>query len=335
MDIHISIASVSERDIDLLLLEEFVASSVFCDMFIEQAFCRPAMIGKCIDACRSVTDSNGESDLEVTFANVDGLLTRFLIENKIGAGLQPLQAERYRLRGSEYVSRSVCTQYYSVIVAPSRYFGQSHGTKGFDRKITYETILEWFRKAEDLGNRRYYKVSLLKAAIAKGTLGYQPEEDAAASSFWRDYWLYSCKHAPGLEMREPKEKPAGSTFVAFFPPELPRGVDLVHKFAHGYVDLQIGGAAFRLNGLRADIGNLLEEGMEITKAGKSAAVRLRTPKLYLNATAVSQAAEMLAGLKAAMRLLKWFCMNTDAFASYTHNCPTKVFTGSRIDRRAR
>ena len=34
--------------------------------------------------------------------------------------------------------------------------------------------------------------------------------------------------------------------MAFFPPELPRGVDLVHKIAHGYVDLQIGGEAFQL-----------------------------------------------------------------------------------------
>ncbi|WP_018168736.1 hypothetical protein [Thioalkalivibrio sp. ALMg9] len=312
----ISIASVSERDVDLLLLEEFIASPAFGNWFVELGLNLSLDVGACIDAQRSVTDSTGESDLEVTFAATDGRRSRLLVENKVGAGLQPRQAERYRLRGDRYVSRQVCARYYSVIIAPSRYFAPLSGNKGFDYRITYEAILDWFLSAEDLGNRRHYKIALLQAAIEKGTLGYQPEEDAAASSFWREYWLYSCKYAPDREMREPGTKPAGSTFISFHSPELPRGVGLVHKFTHGYVDLQVSGAGPRLNAMRAELERSLAEGMKVTRAGKSGAVRLRVPRLDPSATASSQGADILAGLQAAQQLLRWYCENADALTEF-------------------
>lgn len=312
----ISIAGVSERDVDLLLLEEFIASPAFGAWFVQQIIDPSVNVGECEDAQRSVTDSTGESDLEVTFANGYNERTRFLVENKVGAGLQPQQAERYRLRGAGYVSRGLCTRYYSVIAAPSRYFGMSAGRKGFDHRITYEAILDWFRGATDLGIRRQYKAAVLQAAIDKGTLGYQPAEDAAASSFWKDYWSYSCEYAPELEMREPGAKPAGSTFVTFHPPELPRGIDLVHKLSHGYVDLQLSGVADRLNGLRAEIDSLLGEGMTVARADKSGAVRLRTPRLDPSASASSQAAGILAGLQAAQHLQRWYCANAQTLSKF-------------------
>lgn len=116
---------------DLLLLEEFIASRAFGVWFARQIVDASLDVGECKDAQRSVTDATGESDLEVTFANGCGQCTRFLIENKVGGGLQPRQAERYRLRGTRYVSQGLCTRYYSVIVAPSRYFGTCTGTKDF------------------------------------------------------------------------------------------------------------------------------------------------------------------------------------------------------------
>jgi hypothetical protein len=43
-------------------------------------------------------------------------------------------------------------------------------------------------------------------------------------------------------MREPEGIPAGSTWIYFRPP-LPKGVELIHKFVAGHVDLQFAGKA--------------------------------------------------------------------------------------------
>jgi hypothetical protein len=59
------IAGVCERDIDLLLLEEFIASVHFIQWFTEQINRVDAEIECLLSAQRSVTQSNGESDLEV------------------------------------------------------------------------------------------------------------------------------------------------------------------------------------------------------------------------------------------------------------------------------
>src|SRR5688572_22073219 len=93
----ISIAGVSERDIDLLLLEEFHSSPTFQAWFVAQILGGGAVTGELVSARRSVTQSTGESDVEVAFKCDDGREVRFLIENKLNVGFQPLQAERYRM----------------------------------------------------------------------------------------------------------------------------------------------------------------------------------------------------------------------------------------------
>src|SRR4051812_5076572 len=94
----LEIPGVCERDVDLLLLEEFLASAEFGNWFLRKVSNGQASSGALIGARRSVTESNGESDLEVTLKLPDDSTLRLLIENKVGAGLQPQQAERYRSR---------------------------------------------------------------------------------------------------------------------------------------------------------------------------------------------------------------------------------------------
>jgi len=110
MTTRIAIAGVSERDIDLLLLEEFQSSLSFQDWFVKLALGSSVRLGKVIRAERSVTDSTGESDLEIDFAGHDNSITRLMIENKVKAGLQPLQAHRYLLRGQKYLERGRCSK---------------------------------------------------------------------------------------------------------------------------------------------------------------------------------------------------------------------------------
>lgn len=301
---RIAIAGVTERDIDLLLLEEFLSSPAFQEWFVRSALGPDQPVGRCIAAERSVTHTTGESDLEITFDTPTGI-TRFLIENKINAGLQPLQAERYHERGREYVERQLCATVHTVIVAPDRYFGTSGSNKGFDFRLSYEQLREWFHRAEHLGDRRQYKIALLTSAIEKGTLGYQPAEDRPTTEFWRSYWQLARHTAPKLEMREPVSKPSGAGFVHFRPSRLPRGVSLCHKLVFGNVDLQFARLGNRLNELHSTLESHLEEGMSIANASRSGAIRLVVPKLNPCLPFEPQADHVRTGIEAAAKLLDW------------------------------
>lgn len=308
----LSIAGVSERDVDLLLLEEFQSSEPFQRWFVETALGAGNHLGQLREARRSVTHSTGESDLEVSFEGERGV-TVLMLENKVNAGLQPAQAQRYLDRGNAYVTGNKCSSFHAVIVAPARYFGDAATHKGFHNRVTYEQLLAWYERAHDIGARRHYKMSLLRSAIDKGTLGYQPEEDAPTTNFWRAYWELASARAPDLEMAEPKAKPSGSTFVAFHPPGLPPGTEIVHKLTFGCVDLQLSGLGNRLNEVRAAFGQALEPDMTVAKAAKSAAIRIAVPKLTMTDSWDRQVEGAGAGIDAARRLFRWFLANEPAW----------------------
>lgn len=306
MSLHIAIAGVSERDIDLLLLEEFATSDDFTKWFVGQIQVVQHGIAHIEKVQRSVTQSTGESDLEVTCADSEGQLRRLLIENKISASFQPQQAERYRERGATYVERGECVAFYTVLVAPAQYFGDDKSLKGFDGRLTYEAIRDWFLQNEAMGERRYYKTALLTSAIEKALYGYQPIEDVPVSDFWQSYWEMARRIAPELQMERPQPKPSGAGFIYFRPRTLPPGVEICHKLLHGKIDLQFRSMGERLDDLESWFGKHLHRDMEITRAGKSGVIRLRVPVLNTGIDFVSQSVRVQHGLFRAKRLYAWF-----------------------------
>jgi hypothetical protein len=138
----ISIPGVSERDVDLLVLEEFVAEPAFRDWLVGHAVGRTVSNAALRSARRSVLQSLGESDLELE-VSLDSRLVRILVENKVRAGLQRDQAIRYAKRAQMHVDRGDCHECHVLIMAPATYFGGS-GTRGFARRVTYEELIAWF-----------------------------------------------------------------------------------------------------------------------------------------------------------------------------------------------
>lgn len=93
------VSSVTERDIDLLLLEELNVSEVFCRWFYNRVTGRRDT-PRCEGAWHSVSDAQlGESDLIAIYDN--GVVV--MLENKIDAAAQPEQGARYRRRGEKGV----------------------------------------------------------------------------------------------------------------------------------------------------------------------------------------------------------------------------------------
>ena len=144
MNKTIHVPDVCERDIDLLLLEEFVASENFRAWFLSQLGINE--IVSLVDAARSVTTASGESDLEFTVKGLEGNI-RVLVENKVDAAFQPRQAERYAERADDYLQNMDFAQVITVLVAPEVYFSDDDDDGGFNYQINYEQVLEWFSKA--------------------------------------------------------------------------------------------------------------------------------------------------------------------------------------------
>lgn len=313
MSEFLSIPTVFERDLDLLLMEEFSVSPDFCAWFLSQVGCDALRYVKLSSVKKSVIDDNGESDIEARFEDEQGNALVLLIENKINAGFQPQQAERYQVRGKKYSDRGDNVK--TVLVAPSRCFGDANALKGFDARITYEAVRDWFAHNTKLGVRRVYKQFLLDNAITKRTLDYNRIENEPVTTFWQRYWKLAEEYAPELNMERPTGKPAKAGFIYFRDAQMSRKVviaessvtvDIVHKLPHGNVDLQFRRMGKRLDELKSLYGACMDHDMEIAQAEGSGSIRLKVPVLNANENFEEQSARVVEGILASKRLLAWY-----------------------------
>lgn len=296
----VHIRGVSERDVDLLIVEELAASADFRTWFAALAGLPPDVALE--DIARSVISSTGESDLELLFRGPNGT-TKVLVENKIDALLQPRQQERYAERGQVYIHAGSCERVLTMLVAPDAY---AEGSEGFDARLSYEAIREWFEKRSPIDARARYKLQLLDAAIKRGGTGWTLVPNESATSFWRRYWQLASAIAPRLQMPPPGPKPANSHFIRFRPVILGARVELVHKVAYGNVDLQFAGMAMQAGHFAAQHSHTLEPGMQIARARKSLVVRVSVPPAVVEAPFESSEPAVRDALNAATRLLTWY-----------------------------
>ena len=301
----ISVLGVIERDIDLLLLEEAFSNPAVSERFVDAVLPTASPGSRLTQASKSVSSSLGESDLEFWFQLADGRRLVALVENKIAAFFQKDQASRYRQRAEEYLLRGEADLCRTVLFAPRVFLASYEGSKGFDVMMSYEEVADWIKAGSNFGARGRYKVYLLESACEKASFGYLAIEDQRVSAFWMSYWHLAIEHAPELEMKQPSPKPARSGFVYFHPPELPKGVDIVHKLPHGNLDLQFRGMGNRLSKIRRAFSAKLERDMQIAGAAKSGVVRIAVHKVNPGRAFEPQQNSALEGLLAASRLLEW------------------------------
>jgi hypothetical protein len=91
--------AITERDIDVLLMEEFESESGFLEWFVGLTARWSLDELNLRDVWHSLSNEHGESDLLVLAGRTDGERLALLIENKVDAPPQPEQAARYRRRG--------------------------------------------------------------------------------------------------------------------------------------------------------------------------------------------------------------------------------------------
>lgn len=135
--------SVRERDTDLLFIQLIETAPEFREWFCQQLL-NNGTIEKFLSISHSVETGNGESDIEIGVQTDSEERVLLLVENKIDASLQKKQAERYHVRGEQYVERGICDRFVVGLIAPERY-ANSISQEKFGNIITYESIIKRFK----------------------------------------------------------------------------------------------------------------------------------------------------------------------------------------------
>jgi hypothetical protein len=293
--------AVSERDIDLLLLEELAVNPEFLSWWIKTTGAELKNIQP-VQTSHSVTHPRlGESDLVITFETGEEQVRALLIENKMTAPPQPDQGLRYRQRGEEGIKEGHWVEFHTCLIAPERYVNSVEDVKEYDVRITYEQVRDWLNNHSN--SRSAFRAQVVDQAITQSRRGYTPEVDERVTAFWKAYWDYSSKEFPELEMAEPGPKPANSTWISLKPESFPKGQLIKHKLQEGKMDLQIDGAADQRDEIEEQLTALLGTDIQVVATGKSASVRIMVPSLDPFSNFRSQLEDVQQCLKAAYWLL--------------------------------
>jgi hypothetical protein len=236
------VSPVEERHIDYILEEEFSVNPDFLRFFLEQARLTAIDKGRimgCADesdciAIRSATTGKGETDLLVKYGTRNGSLpTAILIEDKIRAGFQPDQAERYRKRGEEGKDKG-WSDYWTCLVSHTKYFVD----KGdFDAVVTLQALQEYFAKKTDEHSR--FRARILEQTIRKYEATGIQNIDPGMTRF-RAMYAAECTTSlkPGQwEYDKVRDAWWDDTWFLFRGTAWPQGVKVVHQARTGRMQL--------------------------------------------------------------------------------------------------
>ena len=262
-----SIEKVSERDIDLYIINKFLNDSKFKELFLKKINCQNYQVCKCL---HSFSDEHGESDITIILEN-DNRKIGLLIEDKINAIAMPKQYERYILRAEKQKHEGLFDNYYIFIIAPKSYIDSNNEAQKYDNKISYEEILDYI-------SGDVYGESLIKKAIEEKKKGYDVVENKAVTLFWEKYYEMVENRFSDLKLnRYEGARGSDANWPIFFTPI--EKIQIFHKSDRGFVDLTIRSVSQYYFEVYDIVKNVLKENMTLQKTGKSLAIRIRVPKI--------------------------------------------------------
>jgi hypothetical protein len=295
------LASVTERDIDLLLMEEFHASDAFVAWFCgEVGLCDVTPAG----AWHSVSDTDGESDLLLCVTQGTRRIG-VLIENKVAAPEQDHQAERYHLRGIRSREQGKIDDYLTAICAPRRYLDGLSSTSLYHHRIAYERIADWF--AGQSGRRAAWRHHIMLEAIEQGRRGYTMVVNATNTAFHLAYWEHLRRHHPKIQMARPKSRGSKSTWIILKGRDFPKNVNMHHKFDQQA--MEIGFAGRSVDELLAVRSDWPDDIVPVQKGG-TASLAIRVPAIDMTLGVDAQLPAIEAALAAAYKLMPFASLLT-------------------------
>ncbi len=182
--------NAQERDIDLMLLEEMHCNPEFLAWIAERAGI-PG--GSLFLAHHSVYRSNGETDVLALVNTPEGRVA-LMVEDKIGAEMQPRQAERYHERGAALCADSSLKLYRTLLCAPEGYL-RGIQSSDWHATLSFENIAQWFGEQDD-ARARWRRDTLVRAATRqrRSVVGNTVAiGDSTIARFKREYRVYVTK----------------------------------------------------------------------------------------------------------------------------------------------
>lgn len=195
-----TLTHATERDIDLLLVEEIYARPAFVQWLADRVGLGLVSASTVLHSKRR-TRSRREIDIFVDLGFKDGGRGALLIENKLDATEQPDQAESYRAEleamGQSHGRRAM------VMVCPASYQSTHPAFTGkFDHVVTYENLRDYFaERAREGGEsqlRMRFRSELLAQAIEKQRRGYTPVPTEQIGDFNARYVDLLAQVAPAI-----------------------------------------------------------------------------------------------------------------------------------------
>lgn len=327
LDEELMFASVAERDVDFLLIEEFRSSVAFQEWFRRRSFPEPALsnpdhfrLTKVFHSLSSSAGGLGEMDIVVAYEwDTPAKRAAILIEDKIDASFQDRQAERYQDRKKALLSAKAYDAVACVLVAPREFLEGAAESRVFDRCVAYEDIVAHLRAripttSAELDERLRHRCEVLGYAIEQYRRGWRPIPDEHVSGFWMAHYKRAQAIAPDLEMKAPKQRPAQSRWV-YFNESLPRDPrlpirDLYHKMDDAQVHFVVHTWARHFESLEPLLRPTLDADMWLTTAGRAVAVVMDVkPAVDLAKPADAQCDAIDAALRDASRLRAWYVRN--------------------------
>jgi hypothetical protein len=288
------LATVAERDIDLLLMEEFHVSDDFVAWFSGEVGIRDASPA---GAWHSLSDTDGESDLLLRVLK-DGRRIGILIENKISAPEQDHQAERYHLRGIKSREQGKLDDYVTVMCAPIRYLDGMSATSVYQHRVSYEKIAAWF--GMQTGRRAVWRHHIMLEAIDQGRRGYTMAVNETNTAFHLSYWEYLQKRHPLIHMARPKSRGNKSNWIILKGHDFPKGVSMHHKLDQQVFELGFPGRS--IEEVLAAKSDWPDDIVPVQKRG-TASLAIRVPAVDMTLGLAAQLPAIDEALAAAYRLM--------------------------------
>lgn len=184
---------IEEKDIDLLIIEEFANNKDFSNVFLNSIGVFEYEI---IEIAHSVSHPRyGETDIQILYMSNDEVYA-LLIEDKLNAIAMPDQAIRYLKRGYEGVKNGDYKSFEVFICAPQKYLDSNEEADKYANKISYEKLLE-ILKEENSVNKQY-KRELLIYSLSKKNASYNPIVNDIITSFWSQLYDYIDENYPNF-----------------------------------------------------------------------------------------------------------------------------------------
>jgi hypothetical protein len=303
----ISIWRKYERDIDVLLAEEFTVSTSFAAWFRQQVGAFADGEAQVVDVVVSKSDNLGESDLVVVYQKAAaGQRFAVFIEDKIDAPLQPEQAARYRQRAQVGVRKGHFAEFQVVLCSPAAYRDVHPDAGLFDAFVSFEDIAGYFQSQNPDDPRAVYRADLLSTCASRRINHWERQDDPLTNAFWQAAYRVASREFPELEMKA-RTFTKNQTWIDFRPtgmPSRPIRVAVSLKGGWGVVDLTFSGILSR--SFSPLVMPLLEENMTAHQTGKSAAIRLEVESFTVSQVDDSALLRLRKAFEACVHLTRFY-----------------------------